>query len=118
MIEELSYFIKKCSEKSRELASIFDSVAQNYSVLEKNKTFEMNSIDIKIGQICADMKKGLFSMSGIYDHQHKHVTKLVLPMFKILEEANRQDLQTLDFRGDVLKKFIHTQKQKGKGSLD
>jgi len=57
-------------------------------------------------------------MSGIYDHQHKHVTKLVLPMFKILEEANRQDLQTLDYRGDVLKKFIHTQKQKGKGSLD
>lgn len=49
VIEELGYFIQKCSEKSRELASIFDSVAQNYSVLEKNKTFEMNSIDIKIG---------------------------------------------------------------------
>jgi ABC-type transporter Mla subunit MlaD len=118
VIEELSYFIKKCAEKSRELASIFDSVAQNYSVLEKNKTFEMDAIDIKIGQICADMKKGLFSMSGIYDHQHKHVTKLVSPMFKVLEQANQQDLQTLDYRSDVLKKFIHTQKQKGKTSIE
>lgn len=118
VIQELSYFIKKCAEKSRELASIFDCVAQNYSVLEKNKTFEMNAIDIKIGQICSDMKKGLFSMSGIYDHQNKHVTKLISPMFKILEEANHQDLQTLDYRSDVLKKFIHTQKQKGKTSVD
>lgn len=27
VIQELSYFIKKCAEKSRELASIFDCVA-------------------------------------------------------------------------------------------
>lgn len=37
----------------------------------------MNQIDIKIGKICDDMKKGLFSMSGIYEHQHKYTTKMI-----------------------------------------
>lgn len=73
VIQELSFFIEKCAEKSRELAAIFDSVSVGYQVLEKNKTKEMASIDIKIGQICANLKKGFFSVSGIYDHQHKHL---------------------------------------------
>jgi flagellin-specific chaperone FliS len=49
VIEELRFFMEKCGEKSRELASLFDSLASGYNILEKNKTQEMNSIDIKIG---------------------------------------------------------------------
>jgi hypothetical protein len=71
-------------------------------VLEKNKTIEMNQIEIKIGKICDDMKKGLFSMSGIYDHQHKYATKMIQPMFKVLERANQQDTQNLEYRSEIL----------------
>lgn len=93
VIEELCFFIEKCGEKSRELAAIFDSVSQGYKILEKNKTQEMNSIDLKIGEICANLKKGFFSVSGIYDHQFKHLQKLVIPVFKTLKEGNKKDIE-------------------------
>jgi hypothetical protein len=93
IIEELCFFIEKCGEKSRELAAVFDQVSIGYKTLEKNKTQEMNSLNIKIGQICANLKKGFFSASGVYDHQFKHLKTLVSPVFKTLKAGNKKDIE-------------------------
>ena len=95
VIEELRFFMEKCGEKSRELASLFDSLASGYNILEKNKTQEMNSIDIKIGQICSSLKKGFFSISEVYEHQHKYLDKLIAPLFEKFKDSNKLDLQVI-----------------------
>lgn len=93
VVQELCGLMKKVTEKTKELAEIFETIGDNYTQFEKNETKEMNLITPRIGKMCEELKIGFFGLSNITENRISQLKRLVIPMFKVLKAGNKKDLE-------------------------
>ena len=90
-IDEISQLLRKLTDRTRELAGIFSSIAVNYGELERTRMKEIVEIRPKIGNIGLLLKDGFMSMSQVFESKANQVKRLVVPMFLRLTGYNKKD---------------------------
>lgn len=119
-ISDLVFLMKQVSEKMITLGNTFGQLSESYLELEKIKRPEMVEIVPLHSRIYNDLKMSFSRWSNLFEHQQKHIQKLFTPTLTLLKQTNKNNLENLSVRANMVKKLIHTldRAKMGKEVLD
>lgn len=107
-ISDIVFLMKQMKEKMLGLGNTFDQLSNSYKEIEKTKRPEILEITPLHSRIFYDLKMSFSRWSNVFEHEQRHLDKLFEPVFKLLKLTNKQNIENLNVRGNMVKKLILT----------